>query len=65
MASSLSLFTHIYIYIYIYTNFEAAKIFHKTDRLSLLRSLDRLYAASCDEYSVAFVSFHHCAKKLI
>jgi len=57
--------TEEYLTIHIYTNFDAAKIFDKTDRPSVLRSLDRLYAASCDEYSVVFVSLQYYAKKII
>ena len=45
-----------------YSNYDAAKKFHKADRHSQLHILGRPYAASYDEYSVAFVLVHHCAE---
>jgi len=48
-----------------HSNFDAAKIFHKAERPSLLHSLNRTYTASYDEYTVACVSLHHCVTEMI
>jgi hypothetical protein len=51
--------------VHIYSNFEAAGKFHKADHPLLFHTFGLPYPASYDEYSVVFVSFHHCAKSKI
>jgi hypothetical protein len=48
-----------------YLNYEAANYFGKPDRASLFRRLGRPYAASYDEYYVAFVSLQSQLYELI